>query len=198
MAFDVQQHFPVSAQAGGEFCARAISGKAKLAEKLRALSMGAGLAALVLASAASAQPSFGPDTVSWSASAPSQAVKPGGRVKVTLRGVVQPGWHVYGLQQEPDGPNPLRVSLDASAIAASDGEPTGTAPIKQQDPSFNLETQYYERDFTVTAPVRIGAKTPAGPQQIPISVRFQTCNGHICQPPKTVRLSVPINIRANG
>ena len=41
-------------------------------------------------------------------------------------------------------------------------------------------------------------KEAAGPQQIPISVRFQTCNGHICQPPKTVKLSVPVTVRANG
>lgn len=171
---------------------------ARIVRQLRTLTVGAGLAAFALAGAAVAQPSLGADTVSWSASTPAQAVKPGARVKITLRGAVQPGWHVYGLQQLPEGPTPLRVNLDASSIAAADGQPSGTAPIKQQDPSFNLETQYYERDFTVTAPARIDAKAPAGQQQIPISVRFQTCNGHICQPPKTVKLSVPVTVRANG
>lgn len=169
-----------------------------ISRKLGALAFGAGLSALALSGAALAQPSLGGDIVSWSASAPAQAVKPGGKVKITLRGAVQPGWHVYGLKQLPEGPTPLRVTLDASDIAAADGEPTGGPPIKLQDPSFNLETQYYEHDVTVTAPARIGAHAAAGPQQIPVSIRFQTCNGRICQPPKTVKLSVPLNIRANG
>ena len=79
------------------------------------------------------------------------------------------------------------------AIAAADGQPTGSPPIKHQDPSFNLETQYYEQDFTVTAPLRIGPRVAAGEQQIPISVRFQTCNGRICQPPRTIHLSATVN-----
>jgi len=181
-----------------ELSSEAVAGKDTLARKPRALTIGAGLAALALAGAAVAQPSLGPDTVSWSASTPTQGVKPGGRVQVTLRGVVQNGWHVYGLQQLPDGPTPMRVTPDASDIATADGQPIGSPATKLKDPSFNLETQFYEHDFTVTAPVRVGAHAAAGQQQIPISVRFQTCNGRICQPPKTVRLSAPVTIRADG
>lgn len=159
----------------------------------------AGLLALALCGGAFAQPSLGSsDTVAWSASAPAQGVKPGGRVKVTLRGAVQNGWHVYGLEQLPDGPTPLRVTLDVSDVAAADGAPAGSPVTKLQDPSFNLQTQFYEHDFTVTAPVRISAHAAAGAQVIPVNVRFQTCNGRICQPPKTVKLSVPITVQANG
>lgn len=198
LAFDLAEKLSLSGATATEFSPDAGVEKAKLRRKLRVLAIGAGWSALVLAGAAAAQPSLGADTVSWSASAPSQGVKPGGRVKVTLRGVVQAGWHVYGLQQLPDGPTPLRVTVDAPDIAAADGQPIGSPATRLQDPSFNLETQYYEHDFTVTAPVRIGPHATAGQQKIPISVRFQTCNGKICQPPKTVRLSVPVTIRANG
>ena len=164
---------------------------------LRAL--GIGLATGAIHGAAIAQPSLGAsDTVVWSASAPAKDVKPGSRVKVTLRGAVKDGWHVYGLEQLPEGPTPLRVSLDASDIAAADGAPAGSAVTKLQDPSFNLVTQFYDRDFTVTVPVRLGSHPGAGSQAIALNVRFQTCNGRICQPPKTVRLSVPVSIRANG
>jgi hypothetical protein len=202
-AFDLERTLSENGAAAVKSSAHAGLGRAKLPRKLSALTLGAGLSVLSLASlslagAAQAQLSIGGDTVAWSASTPAQAVKPGGRVKITLQGAVQSGWHVYGLQQLPDGPTPLRVSLDVSDIAAADGSPAGSPVTKLQDPSFNLQTQFYEHDFTVTAPVRIGAHAAAGQQQIPISVRFQTCNGRICQPPKTVRLSVPVNIRANG
>lgn len=196
--FDLDQTLSGNTPAPENFSASGRMPRAKAARQLRALMIGGGLSVLALAGAAFAQPSLGGDTVSWSASAPAQAVKPGGRVKVTLRGAVQNGWHVYGLQQLPDGPTPLRVTLDASDVASADGQPAGSPVTKLQDPSFNLETQYYEHDFTVTAPVRIGPHAAAGQQQIPISVRFQTCNGRICQPPKTARLSVPVTIRGNG
>jgi Disulphide bond corrector protein DsbC len=182
-----------------EFYASGNTQREKLAGRLRTLGATAlGAIALSLCGGAFAQPSLGPDTVFWSASAPAQSVTPGSRVKVTLRGAVKSGWHVYGFDQLPDGPTPMRVTLDASDTAAADGAPKGSTPTKVQDPSFNLQTQFYASDFTVTAPVRIAPHAAAGQQQIPVSVRFQTCNGGICQPPKTVRLSVPITIRANG
>jgi hypothetical protein len=71
-----------------------------------------------------------------------------------------------------------------------------TAPTKIHDPSFNLETQSYSDTFTVTAPARIGSNVAPGVQQIPVSVRYQTCNGKTCHPPKTVHLTAPVTVRA--
>jgi thiol:disulfide interchange protein DsbD len=158
-----------------------------------------GLALLGLAapSAALAQfPGAIGDTVTWSLSPPSpDAVKAGGRATLQLRGAVKPGWHVYGLKQSPEGPTPLEISVENPAIASAAGTPTGTVPIKKHDPSFDLETQYYERDFTLSVPVKIAAKAAAGRQVIPVSVHYQTCDGRICQPPKIVRLSAALNVQ---
>jgi thiol:disulfide interchange protein DsbD len=136
------------------------------------------------------------DTVTWTLSAPTpDAVKAGGRASLQLRGAVKPGWHVYGLKQSPEGPTPLEISVENPAIASAAGTPTGAAPIKKHDPSFDLETQYYERDFTLSVPVKIAAKAAAGRQVVPVSVHYQTCDGRICQPPKTVRLSAAVNVQ---
>jgi thiol:disulfide interchange protein DsbD len=135
------------------------------------------------------------ETVAWTLAAPAAAsVKPGGRVVLSLRGVVKDGWHVYGLNQLPAGPTPLRVALESNAIAASAGPITASPPTRQHDPSFNLETQYYSRDVTVTAPIRISAKAASGVQQVPLTVRYQTCDGRFCQPPKTVRLNAAVTV----
>jgi len=159
-----------------------------------------GLGALGGASAQTPAGAFGGqgDTVTWTASAPAAGVKPGSRLAITLHGAVQGGWHVYALNQLPEGPTPLRVMVDSSEAATAEGAPSGSAPTKIHDPAFDLETQFYAGAFTVTAPVRIGSHLAAGRQLIPVSVRFQTCNGRICQPPKTVHLSVPIDVRAKG
>ena len=154
----------------------------------------AGLA--LLPGPAGAQP--GPprgETVTWTVSAPAK-VRPGARVALTLRGTVVDGWHVYAQNQLPNGPTPLRVTVAGSEIAVAEGAPIGSRPVTTHDPSFDLDTQYYAKPFTVTAPVRIGPRVAAGPQQIPVSVRFQTCNGEICQPPKTVRLSASVDVAA--
>ncbi len=154
----------------------------------------AAVAALVLGVAATASAQVG-ETVAWTA-APALTVKPGGRAVLSLRGVVKDGWHVYGLDQRPAGPTPLRVAVEASPVATAAGAVTASKPTRQHDPSFNLETQYYARDLTVSAPVRISAKAAAGPQQVPLTVRYQTCDGSFCQPPRTVRLNVPVNVKA--
>ncbi len=154
------------------------------------------LLGLALHGPALAQPG---DTVSWTLSVQSpDTVKPGSQVAIQLHGAVVDGWHVYAFEQLPKGPIPLRVAVDPSEVAIADGAPTATPPTKFHDPSFNLDTEYYAKPFTVTVPVRVGTAVAAGPQQIPLSVRFQTCNGKTCRPPKTIHLTAAINVRKAG
>ena len=64
--------------------------------------------------------------VTWAASAgPDGNFKQGGHLTLTLRGKVLEGWHVYALKQLPDGPTPLRVTLDANDVATADGALAG-------------------------------------------------------------------------
>jgi DsbC/DsbD-like thiol-disulfide interchange protein len=157
----------------------------------------AALAFSVLTQPAAAQaPNAGDDTLSWTATiANAETVKPGARIAVQLRGVLRDGWHVYGLKQAANGPTPLLVSLAANANAVTAGPPSATPPIEEFDPSFDLKTQYYAKDFTVTAPVKVSAQAAAGPQVIPVDVRYQTCNGKICHIPRTVRLTATVNVQ---
>src|SRR6202012_3661248 len=135
------------------------------------------------------------ETVSWTASAgPNAAVKPDGALTVTLNAKVKEGWHVYALNQLPNGPTPLRITVDANTVAAASGAPTASPATKVHDTAFNLDTPLYSKAFSAAVPVKIAAHAGAGKQSIPVSVRFQTCNGAICQPPKTVHLSAPITI----
>ena len=134
------------------------------------------------------------ETVSWSASAGPAAVKPDGALTVTLNAKVADGWHVYALKQLPNGPTPLRITVDPNALASASGEPTGSPATKVHDPAFNLDTPLYSKAFTATVPVKIAGHAATGKQTIPVTVRFQTCNGKICQPPKTIHLLAPVTI----
>lgn len=152
------------------------------------------------ASAASQTPTkpkspFGADTVVWSVSGPAGDVIPGAKIKLAVKGAVVEGWHIYAPEQGSRGPIPLSVDVDKNAVAAADGEVIAAAPVKAHDKSFGFETQYYDKDFTVEIPVRIDAKSATGPQEIPVSVYFQSCNGKVCHPPKSVSLSAPITVK---
>ncbi len=132
------------------------------------------------------------DTVAWTVQAQDAAKK--GHATLTLHGAVTPGWHVYALKQLPDGPTPLVVTVAANDVATADGAPAGSTPSKVHDPAFDLDTQFYAGDFTLTVPVRLKPHAGAGSQVIPVDVQFQTCNGRVCQPPKTVRLSASVTL----
>ena len=129
------------------------------------------------------------DTVSWTVQ-PLEIAKKNGHAELTLHGSVAPGWHVYSLKQLPQGPTPLLVSVAANDVATADGAPSGSAPTKFRDPAFGLETQFYTGQFSLTVPVRFKPQGTA--QAVPVDVRFQTCNGRVCQPPKTVHLSAAV------
>jgi hypothetical protein len=115
-----------------------------------------------------------------------------------LAAQVQSGWHVYGLSQPPGGPIPLRVTLDDDRLGRLADAPSGTAPEQTHDPRFNLDTQFYTHAFTVHVPVQVSQQAAAGRQLIPVSIRFQTCSDRECQPPKTIHLSVPIEVLPEG
>jgi DsbC/DsbD-like thiol-disulfide interchange protein len=146
--------------------------------------------------AALAQDAARPQTVTWSVAAASEAAKPGSKLALVVQGTVLDGWHVYSLKQAPDGPTPLLVNLAANAVAGADGAVKESTPEKIHDAAFGLDTQFFAHPFTVTVPVKLKANLKPGPQAIPLNVRFQTCSGGTCQPPKTVRLSAAIDVQA--
>ncbi len=133
--------------------------------------------------------------VGWTVSvAPKTAVPQGDKATLELSAEVQEGWHVYALTQVPGGPTPLHVTLDDKGAIRSAGEPSGSNPKKKHDPSFDLDTQFYEQSFVLRVPVLVKEQAVPGKQVIPVSVRLQACSDRTCLPPRTIHLSVPIVI----
>jgi hypothetical protein len=134
--------------------------------------------------------------VQWAGSAiPKTPVEQGSTIEIDLSAEVQEGWHVYGLTQAPGGPTPLSVTLDENGVVQIVSVKSGTASTKKHDPSFDLETEFYPNSFSLDIQTQVKQHAAAGNQSIPVSVRFQACNDRTCLPPKTVHLSVPIEIR---
>lgn len=140
-----------------------------------------------------------PDAVHWTLSVKSAtAITRGSTATLDLSGDVQDGWHVYGFEQHAGGPTPLKVTLDENAVATAAGPLSGKGAEKVQDSHFGFETQLYTHPFIVHLPVRVGRELAPGRQLIPVSVRFQACSDRECLLPRTVHLSVPIEVLAAG
>lgn len=135
------------------------------------------------------------EVVSWKTSLrPADGGPQGRRFTLLVSGTLRDGWHVYSLKQLPLGPTPLRVALDANPGAAADGAVVESPPTTIHDPRFGLDTHFYSHTFVLQLPVRLTAQSGAPGRQllIPVSVRFQACSSEICEPPRTIHLSVPV------
>ena len=135
------------------------------------------------------------EVVRWTASVTSTAtITAGSNATLDLSGELEEGWHVYALEQHSGGPTPLRITLDANAIATAAGPTSGTVPDKVHDAHFGFDTQLYTHPFVVHLPVRVDPNLATGKQLIPVSVRFQACSDRECLLPRTVHLSVPVDV----
>lgn len=133
--------------------------------------------------------------VQWAAALSSPgALKEDDAVTLELSGTIKEGWHVYALTQVAGGPTALRVTVDDNQVALATGLPSGSPPQKRHDPSFGIETRFYTHTFTIRLPVQLKQQSTAGRQDIPVSVRFQTCSDRECQPPTTIHLLVPVDV----
>jgi DsbC/DsbD-like thiol-disulfide interchange protein len=122
------------------------------------------------------------------------SLKEGDRVSLEVKADIQDGWHVYGFNQAADGPTPLHIAVEESDIVQSAGAISGTKPTKQRDASFGLDTETYTHSLVLDLPVQVRSNAKTGNQSVPVSVPFQSCNDHICLPPKTVHLVAPIEV----
>jgi hypothetical protein len=140
-----------------------------------------------------------PEPVHWNVALTTQdPIRKGSDTTLEISGVIDAGWHVYALEQLPHGPTPLRVTLDQNLIAVLASPASGSAPEKVYSASFGLDTQYYTHTFAVHVPVHLSQDLPAGRQLIPLSVRFQACSDKECLLPRTVHLSIPIDVSTAG
>lgn len=135
------------------------------------------------------------DPVQWSVGNGSGDPVHRGATKIlVVEAHIKDGWHVYGSAQLEGGPTPLKASLEENPIASLSGKIDGSEPLRLHDASFDLETTVYKTAFSLKFPVRLKSDAPSGNGAIPVSIRYQSCSDRTCMPPKTVHLSIPVNV----
>ncbi|MDI1241627.1 MAG: cytochrome c biogenesis protein CcdA [bacterium] len=114
-------------------------------------------------------------------------------LKVALKAEVEPGWHLYSLEQPKGGPIATTIKVSEGSEFEIDGKiEEATKPKVQPDPNFvidgkALETRFFVERAEFIVPVK-GADI-ASLDSLALDVRFQLCNDTVCLPPRTKRVT---------
>jgi len=137
--------------------------------------------------------SLAQNPVTLAASVKPAKVKPGDKLTAQVSASIAGGWHIYSVTQGSGGPVPTRITI-AEGVFKSAGNVSGSAPKREMDPNFGIMTEFYIGSASFSVPVIIDSSTPPGSQTLTINVRYQACNDTLCLPPKTVKVSAPVEI----
>lgn len=154
----------------------------------------AALAPLVFAPARAQESA--PEPVHWSAKFKSAApLRSGEKTSVSITAAIDPGWHVYAVDQPPESP------ISATRITVPDGQPLALAgniswpePVFRIDPTIGKPTDLYENFAAFVLPLSVSKKARPGKHSFEVEVRFQACDDRLCLPPRTEKIETSVRI----
>ena len=137
---------------------------------------------------------FGQNPTKWTLESDSRGkdLKTGDAVTVILKSEVEPGWHLYSLDQPKGGPIASTIKVVEAGQFEISGKIESPEPKVQPDPNFivdgkALETKFFVDRASFTIPLKALADGSA--DSIAVDVRFQLCNDTFCLPPRTKRVT---------
>ncbi len=136
--------------------------------------------------------------VAWTVTADPTAARPGGEVLLRLAGRIEPGWHLYSAST----PNGIPTSFQTGPENVVESTRLLQPPPKRAyDKNFQADTETYEGDVTFLLDVRLKSDAPAGPAELTLKGRYQTCNDTQCVPSRwqgTTQVTVDAAAAAAG
>jgi thiol:disulfide interchange protein DsbD len=122
---------------------------------------------------------------------PSHRLAPGATFTLALRAAIEPGWHIYAME-EPDG-GPIATEI---GLAAGDPVKLLTVDEPEPQPVADPATRQMDGEFsgnaTFTLHLRLPSRALPKTTVLHVQARFQSCNDQVCLPPRTVVVAVPL------
>lgn len=141
-----------------------------------------------------AQANAAENPVHWSAAPIQKPCPPGGTFTAKLLARIDPGWHLYALEQEEGGPIPMEISLGGQSDFSL-GTIRASKPIQLFDPNFNKRVNLYIEKAEFSLPFTVAREVTPGPQHVALHVRYQCCNETMCLPPRSVTVELAVSIK---
>lgn len=106
--------------------------------------------------------------------------------EVTLRALVEPGWHLYGTTLPDNGPKPTRFEFALKGVELTGALEASRAPLSQLDPLFNMQLNWWDSNVEFKQRFKL---VNAGSARISATVHYMGCNNKNCLPPKSQTLT---------
>lgn len=118
------------------------------------------------------------EPVKWSISAKMTSEKEG---VVTIKANIEAGWHIYGFKMPESGPIATTITFDnTTGIKFTSELIASQTPVKDGNENYWTKYVSFSRKFKVTSEKPL----------IQANVRYMSCNGNSCLPPKSKVLKV--------
>ncbi|HEV8591365.1 MAG TPA: cytochrome c biogenesis protein CcdA, partial [Pyrinomonadaceae bacterium] len=119
-------------------------------------------------------------------------ILPGESYKTILKAEIEPGWHLYALEQASGGPIATTIKIPDGRSLKIVGDIQSARPKTAPDSNFvvdgkPLETKFFED--RVTFEFLLSATSEVSDSDFAVDVRYQLCNDTFCLPPRTKRVS---------
>lgn len=106
---------------------------------------------------------------------------------ITLKALVEPGWHLYGTSLPEGGPKPTQFFFNASHGIKLTGKVTPSATAgKHTDAMFGTELTWWDSNVQFTVPFKITDRNGA---KVVATVKYMGCNDVTCLPPSSETLT---------
>lgn len=132
--------------------------------------------------------------VHWALHGVQPAARAGERFEVRVDASIDPGWHLYALEEPQGGPIPTEIGIaegDPASLLRVDSPP----PRRLLDSGFQVVTAYFEDAAQFTLRLRADRAATAGGHALHVLVRYQACNDRMCLPPRNDTVVVPLQIQ---
>jgi len=122
---------------------------------------------------------------------PAKPLAKGASFHLTLECRIEPGWHIYALEEPEGGPVATQVGLDAN-------DPVQLLAVDQSPPKMVPDVFYREKTalFEEQAKFDLQLKLPKTPiprsTVLHVIVRYQSCNDRICLVPRRETIELPL------
>src|SRR5260370_42566196 len=118
--------------------------------------------------------------VAWSfKTTPKKPVKAGDNFALRLVARIEPGWHLYSIDQPPGGPVATEISL-ATGAPFEMGAVTGPKPHVLFDSNFDMQVGVYAGGAECYLPVKVAPDASTGRRTVVAPAHDQSCNDKPC------------------
>lgn len=127
------------------------------------------------------------DPVQWSFSTESLG---NNEYNVIFKAEIEAGWHVYSQNIADGGPIPTAFYFTEAADYERVGVVTESEAIVLQDPVFDMELRFFEKEAIFTQKVKVLGKEPVS---VKGELEYMVCNDGQCLPPTAVEFDINLD-----